>query len=166
MSHEPSSSLFGEAASARQLIIRAERQRERQLASLFYETAGGAPGGRRRRGRGGTKSRGRRSKRAGTNAAAAGGQAFSGTRELARRKNQRLQARKKARNRESGGRQGLVGSNTMDLGSTRGNVRNPGSIVSLQHQHRLQQNMTPGGTPLMSQSLPVLTAAGSELSDA
>ena len=140
--------------------------------ALFYETAGGAPGasGSGRRG-GGRAGRGRRSARerragtsAGTNAAGAGGQAFSGTRALARRKNQRSQARKKSKKKHSGRRQG--GGSAIERGGSDGGGGSASAASLRRHQHRLQQNVTPGGTPFMSQSLPVLAAAGSELSDA
>ena len=163
---EESPSLFGAAANARQLIIRAERQRERQLASLFYETAGRAPGQRKRhRQRGSTNSssgkstlRGHKARKrrgtSGTNASTAGGQAFSGTRILQRRKQHTL--RKERRKQMRGSHRSVEHFNTTKAGEK--NIIDNAFLLN-QEQHRIHQNTTPGGTPLMSQSLPVLSSA-------
>jgi hypothetical protein len=80
------------AGSSRQLIIRAERQREKQLASLFYKTAGGAPSvNRMERTQQSKKKRSRRN--IGFSATTSGGQPFSGVRQQSKRNTKKKKSR-------------------------------------------------------------------------
>ena len=72
------------AGDTRQLIIRAEREREKKLASLFYKTAGGPPQQPRQH---------NRRRTTGGNATKAGGQPFAGVRQQ-RRKQRRTKTSK------------------------------------------------------------------------
>jgi hypothetical protein len=86
------------AGDSRQLIIQAERKREKQLASLFYKTAGGRPTintASAHKATGRNKKKKRRS--IGASASIAGGQPFSGV----RRKQRNTTARRHSKNSRS-----------------------------------------------------------------